>query len=294
MGDEKRASNRVPELLLEREALGELSPQMQAGLSQRLAALSEEERSQLEARREELRRGNAEILAAYPPEVMARKIERRAQAAASAKARPAWSLLLPVGGALAVCALGIVMLRSGTPYLPGAEEHGGASGADSALESTRVKGLRPLLLIFAKPEPGQPPRSLADGALVHTHELLQLGYVAASKPHGVVLSIDGRGTATLHYPAAPRHSTQLRSGQVLLQSSYELDDAPRFERFFLITATTPIDVDTVLAAAQRLAADAQHAPSAQLALPAGFEQTSLLLMKEEDRDKKKDVTGTPP
>ncbi len=272
----------VPNLFLEREALGELSFTEEQALKQRLDALPEAERKsalvELQVRRDELQRDNAAILAAYPPEVLGPKIEQRARqqaaSAGTARQRSAWPVLIPIGSALAMATLAAVLVHPPALFLPATPKDG-----NSQLEATRIKGLRPLLLIFSKPAAGEQPHALADGAAVKAHELLQLGYVAAGKPHGVVVSIDGRGTATLHYPTSPNQPTGLAPGQVLLPSAYELDDAPLFERFFLVTAKTPIDVAAVFAAADKLAADPAKARTAPLVLPPGLEQTSLLLVK---------------
>ena len=96
----------------------------------------------------------------------------------------------------------------------------------------------------------------------------------------MLLSIDGAGKVTLHWPerqdgeAAPLKA----SSENRLPSSYELDDAPAFERFFLVRAAAPFAVTTAIEAARALAAQ----PSARtqaLALPSNFEQISLALDK---------------
>lgn len=44
-------------------------------------------------------------------------------------------------------------------------------------------------------------KTLADGAMARPGDLLRLGYSAVDRPFGAILSIDGRGTVTLHLPA---------------------------------------------------------------------------------------------
>jgi hypothetical protein len=47
----------------------------------------------------------------------------------------------------------------------------------------------------------------------------------------MVLSIDGRGTVTVHLPLAGTDAAQLsKDGDTTLGSSYALDDAPAYER----------------------------------------------------------------
>ncbi len=67
---------------------------------------------------------------------------------------------------------------------------------------------------------------------------------------------------------------------VLLDHAYELDDAPRVERFYLIASEAPFDLAPVLAAARRAAAAAGATPPL-LQLPPGFEQSTFSLQKED-------------
>lgn len=70
-----------------------------------------------------------------------------------------------------------------------------------------------------------------------------MSYVAAGRAHGVIVSIDGRGQVTLHFPADAGAPTALESGRAVpLSHSYELDDAPLFERFMFVTAEAPDDL----------------------------------------------------
>jgi len=63
-----------------------------------------------------------------------------------------------------------------------------------------------------------------------------------------------------------------------LPHAYALDDAPRFERFFFITANDPLDVRQTLAAL-RMLAHREDSATAGLELPSGLRQWSLRLRK---------------
>ncbi len=261
---------RISDFRLERYALGELSALEQRELQQALDA-----NPFAQARLADISRSNQEILSAYPPETVVSRIQKRAAAKSQRDLTPyRFAIWMPAGAALAVVLAIVVLNRpSDDPLRP------------LPTETTRVKGLRPHLLIFAKPDSKTPATALAEGSVVRAHTLLQIAYVSAGRPFGVVVSLDGRGTATLHHPAAVSQSAQLQAGgQVLLPSAYELDDAPHFERFFFVTGATPIDAAMVLAAARQLAADTARARNVALPLPAGLEQTSLLLRKQLARD----------
>jgi hypothetical protein len=121
---------------------------------------------------------------------------------------------------------------------------------------------------------------LTDGARATRGDLVQLAYGSRTGGYGVLLSIDGAHKVTLHWPdkqdgaAAALKAT----GETRLPTAYELDDAPAFERFFLVRAATPFTVATALEAARALAAQ-PSARNQSLALPPGFEQISLSLDK---------------
>jgi hypothetical protein len=86
---------------------------------------------------------------------------------------------------------------------------------------------------------------------------------------------------TLHFPASDGAPSQLRSEeQTVLDYAYQLDDAPGFERFFLVTSNRSLSVAEVLAAARRLASDPRQARQGSLELRAGLEQWSVLLDKQ--------------
>ncbi|MCK7516170.1 MAG: hypothetical protein MZV70_77460 [Desulfobacterales bacterium] len=82
-----------------------------------------------------------------------------------------------------------------------------------------------------------------------------MGYIASGNfSHGMILSIDGRGTVTMHLPEAGGGGDKLPlNRQVLLNKSYELDDSPSFERFIMILSEDPINTVEVMEKAKKLA-----------------------------------------
>ncbi|MDE2832664.1 MAG: hypothetical protein OXN20_21310, partial [Gemmatimonadota bacterium] len=68
---------------------------------------------------------------------------------------------------------------------------------------------------------------------------------------GVIVSVDGRGTVTRHLPASGTSAVRLIQGDpVPLDYSYELDDAPKWERFYFLTADASFDVRDVVQVAK--------------------------------------------
>lgn len=85
---------------------------------------------------------------------------------------------------------------------------------------------------------------------------------------------------SLHFPGRASASNRLEGeGEVPLAFSYQLDDAPEFERFFLVTSRRQFPVEQVLRADRALAAEPKRAKKGNLALPWGLEQWSVLLLK---------------
>ncbi|HTP59961.1 MAG TPA: ActD-like protein, partial [Spirochaetia bacterium] len=144
----------------------------------------------------------------------------------------------------------------------------------------RIKGLAPHLIAYLKTSQGV--QELKPDAFVRRGDLIQLAYAAGDARYGVIFSVDGRGTITWHLPAGATTPAGLapsleRQGQ--LPVSYELDDAPGFERFFLVTSEKPFDMAGAANAARALSQRAGSAETAGLSLPAGVKQYSLLLKK---------------
>lgn len=153
--------------------------------------------------------------------------------------------------------------------------------APAAIRAARGPGATDGRLVIHRKGTDHPIR-LADGDGVHDADLVQVGYTAGKDVHGVILSIDGAGTVTLHSPESGDGSTALEHGHfAVLPHAYELDAAPGFERFFLVTSKAPLDVADVLDAAHRLASRPQAAQHLELDLPCAWQQSSVLLRKLE-------------
>ena len=127
---------------------------------------------------------------------------------------------------------------------------------------------------------GAGSETLADGAVARQGDVIRVGYRAAGRAYGVILSIDGRGHVTMHLPTGGDRAMALgREPTVLLDQAYELDDAPRWERFYFITGEAPFPIAPIVASAsapsQRPAATPYpHCPS-----PQAFEQSVVSLQK---------------
>jgi len=277
------------QLSLERLALGELTTAEEAALRESIRAQGHDPDQLLTT----LRASDEAILAAHSPQRAAAVIERRL-ADAKNKRRSAWWMAAPAVAATAVI---LLLIRSpGGPddpsgeSLPSLSELTSGAATAGAEEPTsdgiRLKGAESRLVLHRqlKGSDDQAER-LREGQAVAEGDVLQVSYIAAGASHGVIVSIDGRGITTLHYPPPqdPPTSTRLTQGAAIpLSSAYELDDAPSFERFFFVTSEgpAPLNAEVVTRAAESLAASPKAARSAPLALPPELSQRAFLLEKQ--------------
>jgi hypothetical protein len=251
-------TTRTPEWLVERLHQDDLSPAEADAVRARLA-----EEGGL-SRLDSLARDDARFAEAHPPGPALAEIRRRAAARAAPAARPRRMILTLVP--LAAAAAAVVALR--LPEL----------ATRSRDDDVRLKGSAPHLAVHRQ-HAGADPEALAHGARARTGDVLQLSVVSAGRPYGVVVSVDGRGLVTRHGPGNAALAARLSAhGAVPLDHSYRLDDAPAFERFFLVTGETAFEVEPVLDAIERLAA-AGDALEGAPALPAGLAWSDFVLEK---------------
>jgi hypothetical protein len=258
---------KIPDVLLERYLLGEVSTSERDRVHKAL-----EQSRDVQARLDRLRIENEQVLKDYPPRVMAAAIHERAGRSTQAH-RPLnlkW-IGVPVAAALVLVVTLFVTQQTGThgvkrgqtPSLQPAIRPVQAPDREAAPEVTRVKGdPRLMLYLDHRGEADELPA----GSVAQAGDVVQVKYLAGDASHGVILSVDGRGAVTLHFPADESASTRLDPrGPQNLPRAYELDDAPEYERFIFVVSPLPIDVETVLMAAEMLerSANAEFIPDGE-------------------------------
>lgn len=244
---------RLPDYLLERLALGELSEKAAREAHEQLAREPEGAK-----RLEALRASNQALLARHRPEVVAKEIARRERAVAVQVRRPRLAWIAAPAGVL-VAVLLLVLLR------PEPEPE------------TSIKGDAALLVYR---QLGEKVELLPNGAQARAGDKLQLAYSRARKAYGVIISLDGAGKVTLHLPEHDGEAAPLvRDARTQLPHSYELDAAPGFERFFLVSSDTPFPTSLAVDAAHKLATRGDLSRTESLSLPKELEQTSFLMNK---------------
>ena len=282
---------RVPQLLGERLAAGELDATRAQSVRARLAA-----EDGGEARLQAIARSDDEIRHTYATADMVAAIARKADAAARLDAArqdraqrhraPMWAWAGPLAAA-ALAMLVFVANDRGTSRIDGERSKGMEQSAPIDPQTAghddghRAKGLQPHLQVFRKR--GDDAERLADGDGVEAGDVLQLRYVATdTNAFGAIVSIDGRGEVTRHLPVAGARAEALEVGKAIaLPHAYELDDAPDFERFVFITADRPFEIALILGAARDTAKGGARARTAALDLPPVLSQSSFVVEKVE-------------
>jgi hypothetical protein len=260
----------VAELLLERYRLGELpEPEAQA----LRAAL--EANPALRARLLGLERSDAELLREHPVLSFVHSVRSRAGDVPERVSTGRRALLLlpasVLAAALAALTLGVLPGPAPSTSSPRAVNTAPADG-------DRSKGDGPDLLLFTRRN-DRIVEQLASGATTREGDVIQVAYRGGSRGYGVILSIDGRGRVTRHFPLTGDAAGPLRrGGAATLDIAYKLDDAPRAERFYFVTANEPFALDQALLAARKPGLD--PLTSDRLILPSSFGQASFLLKKD--------------
>ena len=249
-------TRKVPDVVLERYRLNELPPDSARTVEAMLATDAE-----LRARLDALDVSDAEIRRQYPGSEFIHD-----------KPAPSRRTVLRIAFAsLAVATVALILAVPRTPSPSTGQPTERAKG---------TVGATPTLSVYRRTAAGS--ERMADGDLVHAGDVVRLGYASGGRPFGIILSIDGRGAVTMHLPPAGDRAVALQSGaNVLLETAYELDDAPRVERFYFITGNDAFAVGPVMQAARRAATVPGGAVPSMLSLPAGLDQATFTIQKEE-------------
>ena len=249
----------VPDIVLERYRLNELPEDERRPLMNRL-----DRDQELRDRLALLERSDEELC--EPVERV--RVSLRAKQPAPGGIALAWAV--PAVAAMGVIALAF-LLRPGAPVASDDDRIKGGEGSG-----------RPSLALYRRTPEGS--EQLADGDVVRAGDLVRVGYRAAGRRFGLIVSIDGAGTVTMHLPASGDRAIALKDDPiVLLDQAYELDDAPRWEEFFFVASETVFDAAPVVEAARDAASTKAPLPRTDLALPAALSQASFTLQKASRR-----------
>lgn len=203
-----------------------------------------------------LREDNAAILKKLPFEKLSEKMEARELGAglngalngAGRGVGANFRLVKFAAAAALVLAVVSVALFSQREIGPdaGTQVAGGAQVMDVAMvteveDGTRIKGLSPRMEVWKKS--GDSAIQMVNMSEAHEGDEIQLRYSVPEKCYGLLFSMDGNGTLTMHM-AEGNKAIALEPGKMTtLPFAYKLDNAPKFEKFFFVTSREAFELD---------------------------------------------------
>lgn len=112
---------------------------------------------------------------------------------------------------------------------------------ENAMGDTRIKGLDARMEVWKKIGDSAVQMSNLDEA--REGDEIQLRYSVPEKCFGLLFSMDGNGTLTMHM-AEGNKAIALEPGKMTtLPFAYKLDNAPKFEKFFFLTSRDNFELD---------------------------------------------------
>ena len=194
----------------------------------------------------DLKKSDEEILNTYSVEAMkaavAGKLEankNEAQAAPIIYKFPAARIITYAAAAVLLAAI----------IIPAGLRNSKLSASKAPTE--RIKGgstapaSSPLLKLYR--QKGREIQALNDGDFARSGDVIQITYNAGQEEYGVIFSVDGNGNITRHFPENSWTAAQLdqRNDEIPLDFSYELDNAPDFECFIMVTSNKEFSLEDI-------------------------------------------------
>ena len=228
--------NKISDFKLERYLLGELPESEMAALQKR-----EAEDEIFAARVAEMRLQGKRFVAENPFAALEERIEAAGGVENRAVA-PRNTLWLKVAAAL-VIALGIfsaVVLNRNVDTFDSQNALMEVAMADMD-NGTRIKGMQASLEVWKKT--GDSAVQMVNLGNASEGDEIQLRYRVPQKCFGMLFSMDGNGTITMHMGEGNK-AIELEPGKMTtLPFAYKLDNAPKFEKFFLLTSQNAFEID---------------------------------------------------
>jgi hypothetical protein len=222
----------ISDFKLERYLLGELPEVEMAALRKR-----EAEDELFAARVKMMREEGERFLAENPFSGLEDKLENDQRSVER-------SLWLRVAAVLVVAfgIFSVVVLNRQTEIV---NESSATSGMDVAMadvdNGTRIKGMTAGLEVWKKM--GDSAVQMVNLGEAREGDEIQLRYRVPQKCFGMLFSMDGNGTVTMHMGEGNR-AVELEPGKMTtLPFAYKLDNAPKFEKFFLLTSGEMFEFD---------------------------------------------------
>jgi len=242
----------IPDWKLERYLTGDL-PENEMREIREL-----EKKDEIFAQRVKLmREDNAAILRKMPFERLSEKLDAMPERSNSADNTVPVNFRLVKFAAAAAFVLAVVSVALFSQREIASQDIGGQLASDGSVESamavamadedngTRIKGMDARMEVWKKTGDSAVQMQNLDAA--SEGDEIQLRYSVPEKCYGLLFSMDGNGTITMHMGDNNRAIALEPGKMTTLPFAYKLDNAPKFEKFFLLTskADFAVDVDNI-------------------------------------------------
>lgn len=192
-----------------------------------------------------LREDNAAILKRLPFEKLSEKIAMmpgRSNAGAGNTVRVNFKLVKLAAAAALVLAVVTVALFSQRSLSEQNTQLMEVAMADASSDNgLRIKGLSARMEVWKKT--GDSAVQMENLGEAREGDEIQLRYAVAEKCFGLLFSMDGNGTITMHMGHENR-AVELEPGKMTtLPFAYKLDNAPKFEKFFFLTSKSEFELN---------------------------------------------------
>lgn len=228
----------VSSLKLEKYLLGELPENEMQALRMR-----EETDDIFRAEVKMMREQNRTILEQYPFEELMSKMNLAGDDSQGSHAYTFVRIAAAVVVAVGIMAFALVGFMDGrTDEMMYVESQGMEVAMAQVDEGdTRIKGLDSRMEVWKKT--GDSAVQMTNLDVASEGDELQLRYAVPEKCYGMLISMDGNGVLTVHMGEG-NLAIALEPGKMTtLPFAYKLDNAPRFEKFFLLTSRSRFGID---------------------------------------------------
>lgn len=238
----------IPDWKLERYLTGDL-PESEMREIREL-----EKKDEIFAQRVKLmREDNATILRKMPFERLSEKLDAMPERSNSAGNTVPVNFRLVKFAAAAAFVLAVVSVALFSQREIASQDIGGQLASDGSVESaiavamadedngTRIKGMDARMEVWKKTGDSAVQMQNLDAA--SEGDEIQLRYSVPEKCYGLLFSMDGNGTITMHMGDNNRAIVLEPGKMTTLPFAYKLDNAPKFEKFFLLTSKAGFAVD---------------------------------------------------
>ena len=205
----------------------------------------------IETALDDLKKSDEEILNTYSVESMKAAVAAKLEGAKKPAAVKAKSNILQFPAATRFISYAAAAVLLAAIVIPAGLKNSKIN-AGSTMPTERVKGVasahtasNPSINLYR--QKGREVQALNNGDFARSGDVIQITYNAGAEEYGVIFSVDGNGNITRHFPENSWQAGQLihRNDETPLDFSYELDNAPDFECFIMVTSKKHFSLDGI-------------------------------------------------